>query len=52
MQRIPGGILLLIIIWTFRTARHSEESRERNVLYVLAGVMSGYFLFQLYRAIH
>lgn len=51
MTRVPGIVLILIIVWIFRAARHSEDSQERNLLYCLAGAMSGYFLLQLYRAI-
>jgi hypothetical protein len=52
MNRIPGIVLILIIIWTFRAARHSADSEERNLLYAIAGATSGYFLLQLYRSIH
>jgi len=32
MTRVPGIVLILIIVWIFRAARHSEDSQERNLL--------------------
>jgi hypothetical protein len=44
-------VLILLIAWTVRIARTSDSPQERNLLYLVAGVASGVFLLQLFRAL-